>query len=132
MAIALRKGAIKIDKRTPGVPSYTATGDVIPYELTVTNTGNVTHYRCGSTGSVDRIGPGDIGQLAPGQVQTLSTSYTVDQTDVDNGLLSNTANVAATTPANLQVVAKDSDVVTATLNPGIDLTRHQMYRLTMR
>ncbi|WP_373396612.1 hypothetical protein V8V91_17850 [Algoriphagus halophilus] len=92
----------------------------------------MTHYRCGSTGSVDRIGPGDIGQLAPGQVQTLSTSYTVDQTDVDNGLLSNTANVAATTPANLQVVAKDSDVVTATLNPGIDLTRHQMYRLTMR
>ncbi|WP_373400739.1 hypothetical protein V8V91_17870 [Algoriphagus halophilus] len=117
MAIALRKGAIKIDKQAQ-VPSYTATGDVIPYELTVTNTGNVTltdvEVRDPLTG-LDQ----NIGQLAPGQVQTLSTSYTVDQTDVDNGLLNNTANVAATTPANLQVVAKDSDVVTATLNQAL-------------
>ncbi|UGU16519.1 DUF11 domain-containing protein [Sinomicrobium kalidii] len=68
-------------------------GDAIEYTFTVTNTGNVTVDNI----TIDDELTGSIGlpitptTLAPGEIGTATTTYTIIQSDVDNGGVSNQA-----------------------------------------
>ncbi len=82
-------------------------GDRIDYTITITNTGNTTltniSYNDPLTGA-----SGSIGTLTPGQSQTVNTSYTLTQADIDNGSVSNQATVTYTDPDN-NTYTNDSD-----------------------
>ena len=82
-------------------------GDRIDYTITITNTGNTTltniSYNDPLTGA-----SGSIGTLTPGQSQTVNTSYTLTQADIDAGQVSNQATVTYTDPDN-NTYTNDSD-----------------------
>jgi uncharacterized repeat protein (TIGR01451 family) len=111
--------------KTPSITSDAAAGDVITYTYAVTNTGNTRLFDVtvsdtqtssggtsaltiagdtltdnGTTGdSPDGQGAGIWGTLAPRDVVTFTSTYTVTQDDIDTSTdLSNTANVTTTSP----------------------------------
>jgi large repetitive protein len=84
---------------------YTRAGDVVQFRLVITNTGNVTLTNVTATDALLTNGNAClIATLAPGASDNTCLSalpYTVTQTDVDRGSVSNTANVTATGPAGV-------------------------------
>jgi uncharacterized repeat protein (TIGR01451 family) len=86
--------------------NYTA-GQVINYSFLVTNTGNVTVSNP-TISETSFTGSGAIsaavcpaGPLAPGASVTCTASYTLTQTDVNNGSVTNTATATATPPSGV-------------------------------
>ena len=105
--------------------SYSAVTDVITFEFTVTNTGNVT------TTSPILVDDPDIGApftcgpagIAPSASVTCTGTWSPDQDDINNGSFTNTANastefdgstVTTATPASATVVAVQNPELTAT------------------
>ena len=79
-------------------------GEVIPYSLTVSNTGNVTvsgieleDELAAKSLKVDWGGNASH-TLAPGQSIPASASYAISDTDVDNGIVENTAQAGGKAP----------------------------------
>lgn len=79
-------------------------GEVIPYSLTVSNTGNVTvsgieleDALAAKSLKVDWGGNASH-TLAPGQSVPASASYAIADTDVDNGIVENTAQAGGKAP----------------------------------
>lgn len=79
-------------------------GEVIPYSLTVSNTGNVTvsgieleDELAAKSLKVDWGGNASH-TLAPGQSVPASASYAISDTDVDNGIVENTAQASGKAP----------------------------------
>ncbi len=73
--------------------SYSQTGDVLNYSIVVTNSGNLT-----LTNLIvdDPLTPDEscpVNMLSPGSSTTCTASYTVVQTDLSNGSVTNTASV---------------------------------------
>ena len=108
-AILLDKQVTAVDAAGDGV--LNAAGEIVTYDLVVTNGGNTT-----LTGVTvkDPLTGADvaIGTLAPGQSETVATSYTVTQADFDNngggdGDIDNTA----TADANETGPVSDSEAV---------------------
>jgi uncharacterized repeat protein (TIGR01451 family) len=87
-ALAINKThIITSDGGTPGVADV---GDVITYNYTVTNSGNITinnvsvsdvHLGAGTLGTIT---PATVATLAPGASANFSASYTTVQGDIDN------------------------------------------------
>lgn len=78
-----------------GTPIYAAAGEDVEFTVTVTNTGNVTMT---STEVTDDLVAGNctVGALAPGESDNSCTfTYTITQTDIDNGSLTNVATGTA-------------------------------------
>ena len=101
-------------------------GDVIHYQFTVYNLGNVTLHNINVTDKVGgganvTITGGPIVSLAPGQTSTQITgSYPITQTDVDAGHVNNTATATGTAPDGT-IVTHDSDPLVPTQsNPTIE------------
>ena len=95
---------------------FTTAGEVVEYEFTVTNTGNLT-----LTGDLevvdDKIGTITCftGNVAPGDVQTCTANYTITQADVDAGSVTNQAFAQ-----NGSIVSPPDDVtVDATQSPSL-------------
>ncbi|RIW11936.1 DUF11 domain-containing protein, partial [Algoriphagus lacus] len=63
----------------------------------------------------------NVGTLNPGASQSLTTTYTVTQSDVDGGQIENVATVTGTAPGQTTVRDEDEAVVTAIQNPAIDV-----------
>ena len=77
-------------------PQDLAVGDVINYQIIVTNTGNVTLYNITvNDNNANFNGSSTITQLDPGQFATLDATHIVTQADIDAGSLSNTATARA-------------------------------------
>ena len=91
---AIQTGEITLDKISP-VSTYDKTGDILTYDLVITNTGNVTLLDLIVTDSLAIVSQGSVAKLAPGASVTISASHTVSQSDIDNGELINTASVKA-------------------------------------
>lgn len=102
---ALRSASISLVK-TADVQFYDAAGDIIPYTLSLTNTGNVTLTEVVLTDPLTGFST-QIDSFAPGETATYSTSYTINQEDMDIGLVSNTATVQGISPAGLTVSDQD-------------------------
>ncbi|MFC3197075.1 gliding motility-associated C-terminal domain-containing protein [Parapedobacter deserti] len=101
--------AITITKRTrPG--EYVQVGDVIVYDLVVTNTGNVTLSNIeisddnADTGS---LSPNRIAKLTPGESVNATATHTITQADVDAGYVYNQAEVTGQGPSG-EPVRNDS------------------------
>jgi uncharacterized repeat protein (TIGR01451 family) len=103
-------------------PGTGAVGDTIVFTFPVVNTGNVTLTGVAVSDPLPGLSAigygtwpsGTVGTLAPGQQVEATASYVIRQSDVDVGVVANTASVAATTPAGTGVSAASPTVVTAT------------------
>ncbi|WP_186753455.1 DUF7507 domain-containing protein, partial [Echinicola salinicaeni] len=116
--------------QTPGIhldkvaisESFDAVGDVLDYEINVTNTGNVTLSNIfivdPLTGLVHKVE-----SLAPGEVESVLTSYTVTQEDLDRGFVNNQASVVGKGPRDNDHEFGDEEDVPAELNAGINLEK---------
>jgi len=103
--------AIALDKViTDGAP-FEEVGDVIEYELTATNTGNVTLFDVvisDPDATIDSCVPEQPAELSPGAELVCQASYSVTQADVDAGEFINEATVDAVDP-NATPVSDDDD-----------------------
>lgn len=117
------RGAVRISKQVKDVEDTggdgrTNAGDVITYEVVLTNTGNVTLR---DLNLVDTLGgsplpfscdPVYTGVLAPGAVQTCTAPYTVTIGDVEAGEVVNVADVGGLTPQDVLVGGRSEEVRT--------------------
>ena len=87
-------------------------GDSIDYTFVITNSGGVDLSNIEVTdpliGSITCPGGNPIPSLAPAAMETCSGSYSITQTDIDNGVVNNTANVDAQCSAS-NCPVNDSD-----------------------
>ncbi|WP_420915629.1 DUF7507 domain-containing protein, partial [Algoriphagus confluentis] len=97
-------------------------GDVIEYSLTVTNTGNVTLTDVTITDPLTGLDQ-NIGTLAPGESETITTTYTVTQQDVDRGSVTNLATATGTDPDGGETEGTDEIEVTGEKNPAIEIEK---------
>jgi uncharacterized repeat protein (TIGR01451 family)/fimbrial isopeptide formation D2 family protein len=111
---------------TAGSP-FENVGDVISYEITATNTGNVTLFDVtisDPAATIDSCAPAQPATLAPTETLVCQASYTVTQTDIDAAVFTNLATVDATDPNDTPVA--DSDDVIAdgpAADPSIELVK---------
>jgi uncharacterized repeat protein (TIGR01451 family) len=128
-ATATQSAALTLTK-TVDTPTFDTAGDVLTYDITASNDGNVT-----LTGvTVDDPAPGGgayaldcaglPSALAPGDTGTCSATYTVTAADLDAGSVVNTATASGLDPASNEV---DAPAATATATaqqaPGLTLTK---------
>ncbi len=114
--------SLSLDKQD-GVPSGSNAGDTISYDFIVTNTGTATL----SSVTVDDplVGPVTcpVDSLAPGESTTCATTYVLQQSDVDNGSVTNTATVTGAAPNGDTPEATDSVTTPVTQSPAISLDK---------
>ncbi|MCC5922119.1 MAG: DUF11 domain-containing protein, partial [Cyclobacteriaceae bacterium] len=116
-ALTVAKSATQINGET-ATTTFNAVGDVITYEIVVTNSGNVTLT------NVEVVDPltgltETIASLAPGVSETITTTYTVDQDDLNAGQVDNTAT------------ATDSDDTSVTADASVTVFADQDAELTV-
>ncbi|WP_198669837.1 DUF7507 domain-containing protein [Cognataquiflexum aquatile] len=114
--IATQSPALSITK-TATESTFAAVGDVLNYTIVVTNTGNVTLSNVAVTDPLTGLNT-SIPSLAPGSSESIPTSYTITQTDIDAGKVDNTASAAVGT-----VNVSASESVTATQSPALSITK---------
>jgi uncharacterized repeat protein (TIGR01451 family) len=85
-------------------------GETINYTFSVTNTGTTTITNISLTDSITSVNGGPIPSLVPGanDSSSFTATYTITQSDIDNGLVINTATVTGSDPFN-DPVSDDSD-----------------------
>jgi len=119
---AIQSPGLVLVKTSPTL-AFAAVGDLIDYDITVTNTGNV---------SVSNIIVDDpllpslscpASALAPAASFTCSGSYVVTQADINSGQVDNTASVNGTPSGGTLPTVTDSATVDADLNPALDLVK---------
>ncbi|MBC5838127.1 gliding motility-associated C-terminal domain-containing protein [Flavobacterium sp. F-392] len=92
-------------------------GEVILYNLVLTNTGNVTLTNVEITDAnadVASVVPATIVKLEPGQKTTIKAQHTITQNDLDSGAVTNSATASATDPKGNNV----SDLSDDPTNPA--------------
>jgi uncharacterized repeat protein (TIGR01451 family) len=114
-----RAPAVQIVK-TPSATTYAAVSDVVDYDFTVTNTGNVTlanltvtDTALGFSCALDNLAPGASTTTCAGGAPALSDSKTIAQSEIDLGTYSNTARVAGQSLIGA-VAVSDTDTVMVT------------------
>ncbi len=109
--------------KTALTSEFNAVGDVLAYEITVTNTGNV---------SVSAIVVDDplipalscpASALAPTESFTCTGDYAVTQADIDAGMVDNTASVSGTPSGGTLPPAESTASVDADANPALALVK---------
>ena len=109
---------------------FNAVGDILTYEYTVTNIGNVgisniavTDDRISNVScSVATIGNGDA-VLDPAEVVVCTASYTVTQADLDTGEVVNIASVDGTPSGGTLAPPETSETVDAVQSPELTLVK---------
>ncbi|WP_198032569.1 DUF7507 domain-containing protein, partial [Aerolutibacter daejeonensis] len=117
---ATRSPSLGLEK-TASPLVYAAAGDVISYSYLLTNTGNVT-LSAPYTVADDKTTvtcPATPGTLAPGGTVTCTATYTITQTDVNAGSVTNVATASAIFNNAAVNSAQDSATVTATQTPTL-------------
>ncbi|MEY2850115.1 MAG: hypothetical protein RI885_2782 [Actinomycetota bacterium] len=102
-------------------------GDVVTYEFSVVNRGNVTLSNISLVDSKPGISapvvtwPGQVGVLGPAQTATATATYVLTQGDVDTGFVLNTATATGRDPGGVAVsaVSPESRVATAASSPSL-------------
>lgn len=113
--------------------------DIIEYEFTVENTGNVdlsnVDLKDDLVGVFNMSGPGitDInsdGILSPGEVWTYTASYTVKVADVSVGSVTNGASVEAEYTENAGGTLKETASVKVNVSSGLLITNPMIRQRT--
>ncbi|MFC1436124.1 beta strand repeat-containing protein [Streptacidiphilus sp. N1-3] len=119
-----------VKSAAPGMVS--AAGQQVAYSFLITNTGNVTLSGVavqeiafsGSAPAPAVSCPAGAASLAPGASVTCTADYTVTQTDINAGQITNNAMATGTPPTGPTVNSPPSDAtVTATPAPALDLVK---------
>ncbi len=113
-----------------GLSSPALAGDVVGYDITVQNTGNVTLHGptfadtlTNAAGTVLTLttAPGFVsgdsdgdGKISVAEIWTYRATYALTQADIDSGRLTNTVTVAAKSPKNVTVSDVSDDDGTGT------------------
>lgn len=114
------------------VSEVDAIGDVIGYQITITNTGNVSLYDVqpddGMLGLTDKQCPGvddiPVSRLRPGASFTCTANYKTTADDFDAQQIVNTAQAFATDPQGKPVkAATDEIIVTANSHPAATISK---------
>jgi len=111
------------------MPSDLVLNDVITYTFVATNTGNVTLDAVTisdplsglSALSCDQTVPAN--DFIPGEVLTCTATYVVQQSDIDAGILTNTASAAGTPPSGGSTGDSDTETINGTRVPDITLAK---------
>ncbi|TRW95863.1 DUF7507 domain-containing protein, partial [Flavobacterium gawalongense] len=115
-------------------------GDVVTYTFTVTNEGNVSLHDVTVEDlhtdlSAITLQSGDVNNISileVGETWIYTATYTVTQTDIDNGNITNQASVKGTAPDNTTIVTDKSgdsatedgeNVIPICINPDIALVK---------
>ncbi|WP_162449898.1 DUF7507 domain-containing protein [Phytoactinopolyspora mesophila] len=104
-------------------------GETVTYTFIATNTGNVTLTdvvisEVGFDGAGEIVL--DIDQpvtLAPGEQLVGTGSYVVQQADVDQGVITNVADVVGNTPQDEQVTDEDDEQIPGVQDPNLSLVK---------
>ncbi|MCP4088075.1 MAG: DUF11 domain-containing protein, partial [Actinomycetia bacterium] len=117
--------AIRLIKTVTPPDPVPSVGDELTYEFTITNDGDVTLTGVTVTDPLPGLSAISCSTsvLAPGQSDTCSATYTVDQDDVDNGSVANTATVSGTSPDGSTFEDTDSALVSPGQAPSISLDK---------
>ena len=109
--------------KTPDYDTPLNVDDVITYDYTVTNDGNVTLTNIVLEDNV--LGTIDLGAatLAPGESTTGQATHTVTQADVDAGQIVNVADVTGTAPDSTQVTDQDTATVMIPQEPALAIEK---------
>ncbi len=122
-----QNGTIELAKLITGGDPYAEVGDTITYELTATNTGNVTLTAVAISDPDAVLGtcaPAQPASLAPGESLICAASYAVTQDDLFAGSFTNLASVSAMNPNGDSVEDTDSAVATGpAAQPAIGLDK---------
>ena len=120
---AVQSPAISLVK-SASPATYGKVGDVITYSYVVKNTGNVTLPGPFSI-SDDKLGTISCpaGALAPGASVTCTKSYTIVQSNLDGGSITNTATASTSYGAQTVTSNPSSATVTAQQKPALTLTK---------
>jgi uncharacterized repeat protein (TIGR01451 family) len=112
---------LSIDKTTEAI-AYDHAGEEITYQITVSNTGNVTLTDISVTD--DLTGESwTVAMLAPGESVLYSTTYIVLQADVDAGQLLNLATASGRGPGGILVNDNDTVELEAIQTPDLTLSK---------
>ncbi len=103
-------------------------GDTVTYTMTATNTGAVSLHDVLITDPMAGLSalsctPGSGSTLVANATMTCSATYTVTQTDVDAGSISNTATVESLAPNNVPVTDTASRTILAGETASLDLVK---------
>ena len=113
--------ALTLVKTAMSGSPYDAVGDVIGYEYVVTNTGNITINALVVTDDRIPTVTCPVTTLAPGASTTCTASYTVLQSDLDAGSVTNIATATGSPPT--LAPATDTEVVTGVMRPALTLDK---------
>ena len=102
------------------IRKYSLAGDVIIIEALVKNIGNVTMYNILVQDSLVNFAY-NIERLDPGNTQSVSILYTIQQIDVNNGNISNTVSARGADPNNITLEAFSTIGIEAILSPSIQV-----------
>jgi uncharacterized repeat protein (TIGR01451 family) len=100
--------------KSPNPTTYSNVGDVITYTITLENIGNVTISNINTTDPLTGMNE-ILLSLAPAATETYTTSYTIIQSNIDNGSVINTATAQGEDP--------NSNTVSATANSTVTLAQ---------
>jgi len=124
---SVQAASVTIAKTSTVSEPYDQVGDILTYNIVVTNTGNVTLTDLVVTDETADLSSTDIAFLNPGSSSTITASYTVTQDDLDEGQVVNTASVTGTyldeTSEPQTVSDTDSETVMADQEPGINVLK---------
>jgi uncharacterized repeat protein (TIGR01451 family)/gliding motility-associated-like protein len=108
--------------KVAGVETYSEVGEVIPYTIVITNTGNETLTDVlitdPLTGMVEILPT-----LAPDESVTYETSYTVTQEDIEAGSITNFASASGKDPDGNEVDGGDGTTITVVKMPAIQIVK---------
>ncbi|WP_158531204.1 DUF7507 domain-containing protein, partial [Algoriphagus chordae] len=110
-------------QKTSTSTGYDNAGDVIDFTLIIVNNGNVTLSDLHATDQMTGLDTTRTATLAPNQVYTLHTTYTVTQQDVDNGSITNTAEIDAIAPDGMHVDDTSDITINGSFTPAIDINK---------
>ena len=115
--------SITFEKRAV-TSDFGAVGDILSYEFDVANTGSTTLSNIVITDSLISSVSCPLTTLAPAQTMVCSANYTVTQSDVNAGSVTNNASVASDLPNGdpMPPVASDA-VVDGTQTPLLDIDK---------
>jgi uncharacterized repeat protein (TIGR01451 family)/gliding motility-associated-like protein len=125
---ALQTAGISLEKSSSTNPNtYDLAGDVLTYNLVITNTGNVTLTNLVVTDAITTISGSPVASLAPGASVTLTAQHTVTQNDLNQGIVTNNASVTGTyhdaSSTVHHVTATDFVDIIATQNAALTLLK---------
>ena len=121
---ATTAAAIQLVK-TPTPSTVTTVGEIVSYALAVTNTGGATLRNIAVTDPMPGLTPVlcPVNSLAPGASTTCTATYTVTQSDLDAGVITNTASASGRPSVGATIADNDTATVAARPTHGIALSK---------